>query len=163
MHQNRRQRAPDAGERIIARHQIALRDPVECGRRRIQFAGEIIGQNLPPRRRLFFLKAPGPSRQAGPRPGQRRLALRIVQHAADLIHKVVAGGAIRAPCGRQFLAARENFLHYDVGRAFRRLRRPRRTRHLHHPPQFPRIAARVRQAVDMVDAYAVDQALSIEI
>ena len=82
--------------------------------------------------------------------GERRGAGRIVQQRADIVHEVVAGRALDGPVGAQRFAGREDLLDDDV--------RPRVALRGQPLMQPPAIRARIGEAVDVIDAQAVDVA-----
>ena len=122
----------------------------EGGRTGFELGGEASRHDLAPRR-LFLGREPGRA-PAQRRPGrrQRRFARRIVLQRAHVVHEVVAGGAVARPVARQGLAAQQDLFDHQPGP----LAQP--------PAQRPAIACRIGEAVDMVDAQAVDQALGMK-
>jgi len=89
-----------------------------------------------------------------PQCSQRCTAAARVQHAADLVHEVVAGGAVAGPVLRQRLAGREDLFHVHRERARRQATRAAGL--VQARAQAAQVGRRIGQAVDMVDAQAID-------
>ena len=107
--------------------------------------GELPRQQLLPR---LQLDRGGVARVAGedaPAVAQRRFAGGIVKEKRQLLHRIIAAGAVNAPAVRLRLARREDLFDHDPGIGPEPL------------TQSMRIADRIAQPVDMVDADPVDQ------
>ncbi len=88
---------------------------------------------------------------------QRHAPAPRVQQAADLIHEVIAGGAVALPIVRQGFVRGEDLLH--VQRQGARGKAAAAPGQVQPRAQAAQIAGRVGQAVDMVDTHAVQVAL----
>ncbi len=78
---------------------------------------------------------------------EARAARGVDEHAVDVAERVVPGGARRLPVRRQLLVALEDLLDEHVGRVGR-------------AREVVEVAARIEQAVGMVDPDAVDEPLA---
>ncbi|MNH03433.1 hypothetical protein D3C79_626960 [compost metagenome] len=96
--------------------------------------------------------------EVAPQLGQRYFAGRIVLQQRDLVHELVAGGAVGEPVTVQVFAGTEDFLDVDREVLDRRGQGPPGQQCIDAPAQFAAIPARVGQAVDVVDAQAIHQA-----
>ena len=109
MRQQLDKRRPDTRQRVVARRQAAPRNPMQRRRHGSQLAAEALPQDLPPRRLRLLLERPRPPRDARPQRRQRRLAGRVVQHRAHIVHEIVTSRPVRHPIRRQPLM-REQYL-----------------------------------------------------
>jgi hypothetical protein len=155
--------AADGGEGIVAGGKVVAGDAVQGGCGGAEFACQIVAEDLAAGGFFLFLETAGPAGQAGPEMGERGFAIGVMQEGGDLVHEIVAGGAVGLPIGGQALARGENFLDHDVGWTLGGVRRPAGAGGFHRAAEFAGIAARVGQTVDMVDADAVDQALGVHV
>ena len=162
MSEDFRQGAADRRARKIARGETALRDRIEGLDDGIALGGKTSLQDLPPRQ--FFLggEIGGPAADAVPQLGQRSFAGRVVLQSADLVHEIVAGGAVGLPGLRQCFIASQNFFNDKIGRSGRCMWRPLFVERAQPRPQLAAIGLRLRQPVDVVDAQAVNQAVGIK-
>ena len=79
----------------------------------------------------------------------------------DFVHEVVARRALDRP-RRQLLAHRQNVLDDDVGVVARRLR-PLAAARVETYAQRLAIAGGIGEAIDVIDAHAVNQAFGVEL
>src|SRR4029077_14445549 len=86
-----RHTAAQRSARTIAGDEIALRQDVEGVDDSLPLGGKTSLQDLPPRQLLFAVEIGGPAAEAMPQFAERPLAGFVVQHCADLIHKIIAG------------------------------------------------------------------------
>ena len=105
-------------------------------------------------------KSAGRPLTAAPERRNACLARSVVQQRADLIHEVVAAGAIHRPIIGQALTGAEDLLDDQPCRTLRRIRRPLRRQRIKSRAQSAAIARRIGQAIDMIDPHTVDQPLA---
>ncbi len=80
----------------------------------------------------------------------------------DLVHEIVAGRAVGLPLPAQLLVSRQDFFDDEISRALGRIRRPLGFQAVEPRAQLPAVGPGLRQAVDMIDTHAIDQALRVE-
>ena len=137
----------------IGRHRLIETADRACPTRQDgELAREQLGQNLPlgsPDDRAEILRR---SDEALGNRGQRIEARTSDEHAQDLVHELVAGGAGHRPILRQALLTDQDLLHPDVEwcRIGSDLRQP--------ALQPVEIGFGIGEAVDMIDAQALDHA-----
>ena len=138
------QRAPDRTQRNVAAGQLEAGDLPELQGEAFDVAGEQRVQHALARLADFLGEAVLAAAEFQPQMAKHRLAARFVLQQRKLIHEVIAGVAPDLPVRWEGLAGGEDLLHEDrraVGGA----------------PQAPAIAARVGEAIHVVDAQAIDQ------
>src|SRR5471032_1625873 len=123
----------------------------------IEFGGQVLGQDLAPRSFGFDRKVRWTSRQFGPAFCQWFGAARIVQQSADVIHEIVAGGAINAPVITHGFAAREDFFHDEIRAVLLQVLRPMFCEFFQPATQALAIFTRFGEAIDVIYPHAVDQ------
>ena len=156
------QRALDGGLRGVPRGEIAPGDAVQGDRGGEELAGEAVGEDLAAGGHRLLGEVGRPAGGLDPDAGQFGLALRAVQHGGDFVHEIIAGRTVGLPFGGQAFMGGEDFLDPDHRVALRQRVRAGFPRALQAAAQLAAIAARVGQAVHVVQAHAIDQALGVE-
>ena len=141
----RQQLAQHAAQQRL--RQLATREGSSAG---VELGAKAARQNLAAGGLLLGGKVARPAAQRRPSLGQHALAARVVLQGADLVHEVVAGGAVAAPVGRQALAGQQDLLDHEVRAGFQAC------------AQGPAVGGGIAEAVDMVDAQAIDDALGMQ-
>ncbi len=152
-HQPARQhlRAELAGQRI----------QVRGGAQRLHGAHELglqrALQDLVARGALFLAEVAAAPAPAPPQRGQRFGAGRVVQHRGDLVHEVVAGGAVAGPVAAQLLVRRQDLFQVQGDAARGDATAAAGAVQLRAQPLH--VAGGVGQAIDMVNPHAIEMAL----
>ena len=151
MHDQRGQRAAQRTESQVAGGQVLAGDEQQALGHGFQVTGQGALQHQ--LAGLYHLGGEVQVAAAGvaPEAGQGCLTGGVVLQQRQLIHELVAGGAIHPPIARQGFAGAEDLFHIDGQVAVR-------TQAVDAPAQSPAVSAGVGQAVHMVDAQAIDQA-----
>ena len=142
--------------------EVAPGDAVQGGGGDEQLAAQAFAQDLAAGGLGLDLEVAGAAGRGGPERGERRLAGRVVQDGGGVAHEVVAGGAVGQPVGGEALVRGEDLLDPDDRAVVAQIRRRARLQRVQPAAQLAAVFARVGEAVDMVDAHAVDQALGVE-
>lgn len=147
------QRAADTAQGQVAAGQVGPRHPQKTLGEVLQVTGEASRQDQLASLVDLVEKRLRASADPLPEFAQRSFAARIVLQQADLVHEVVAGGAVAQPILGQALLATEDLLN---------VQQHRRAAAMGADPlaaaaQASAIAARIGQAVDVIDAQAIEQ------
>jgi hypothetical protein len=116
-------------------------------------------QHFPAGRHFLRSELHGAPADRRPQPTERHFARGVVQDTRHLVHKIVATRAIALPVRSEFLARAKDFLDDDIKLAPRDVLRAGVGERSQAHAQSPAILLGISQAVDVVDAYAVDQAV----
>src|SRR5262249_45645295 len=127
-----------------------------------ELSGETPRQDLAACRLFLYRKAGRAPADLRPQFGERSLAPRLVLQKVHLIHEVVAARSRGLPALWQRVVAEQDLLNNDIGRLVWIGSRSARRKRLEPLAECAAIASRLRQAVDVIDAHAVDQCLGIE-
>ena len=156
------QHSAQRGHAVVAMRGIGLQQQRDGAAERFERGAEIALQQLAACLSLDRRKVPAVTADLAPECVERRLSRRGVEEQRHLVHEIVSARAVRAPAARQLLAGRENLLDDEIGRPRAGLRRALRIEAGEAAAQAPAIGFGIGQAVDMVDAETVDDALAIE-
>ena len=126
-----------------------------------EFAAEAFAQDLAARGLGLVFECGGAAGEAGPEGGEGDFAGRVVQDGAGVVHEVVSGGAVGGPIGREAFMGEQDLLdpeHGPLAQAVRALR----GEGVEAAAELAAVVARAGEAIDVVDADAIDEALLIQ-
>lgn len=107
-------------------------------------------------------RRPGVAAQGLPELRQRFTRGGRVQQRADLVHEVIAGGAVGGPARVDALVIGQDLFHDQIGFGGQASPRARRRRLGQRRAQPAQVGARRGQAVDVVDTQPVEQAFAVQ-
>src|SRR4029434_1173846 len=90
-------------------------EPVNRGRARLELGREAARDDLAPRRLLLSGEIRTASAERLPQRAEPAFATRVVLRGGDLVHEVIAAGAVAFPTRRQGLAAQQDLFHHQIG------------------------------------------------
>ncbi|WZB77475.1 hypothetical protein WJ972_13690 [Achromobacter insuavis] len=158
--QQRAQHAVDSGRGPVAGTQVQPRDPREGAYQHQPFRGEVPRQHQLARPQQLRRWRPAVVGERLPEGLQRRLRGGRVQQRAGLVHVVIARGACHWPAWIQRLVLGEDLLHDQIGHGRQPCLRARGRRLRQGAAQLAQVGAWRGQAVDMIDAQAVQHAFA---
>ncbi|MNT27211.1 hypothetical protein D3C72_1628320 [compost metagenome] len=147
----------DRAQGQVAGHQVVARHLQQRLGHRLAVAGQAGIEHQVAGLTHFFGEV-GAFAHIGPQLGQRCFARRVVLQQRNLVHEFIAGSAVGKPVAVQVLVGAEDLLHVDREMLQGGVQRPPCQQAIDPSAQLAAVAARVGQAVDMVDAQAVYQA-----
>src|SRR6185436_6115172 len=103
-----------------------------------------------------------PAADTLPQVGERPFSAPIVLQSAHLVHEVVTGSPIGLPAWREGFVMGEDFFDDEVGGPGGAVTRPLALKRAQARPQLRAVLLRLREAVDVVDAHAVDEPLRVK-
>ncbi len=115
--QQRAQHAVDGGRGPVAGAQVEPGDPGERAHQHQPLGGEVARQHQLARPQQLRRWRPAVAGERLPEGLQRLPGVGLVQQRADLVHEIVAGGAIDGPARVEGFVLGEDFLHDQVRRA----------------------------------------------
>ncbi len=167
MHDQLEQRPANRAEGDVTRHHVAAGDRQQCLRNGFEIACQRAGQHQLTGLADLLHEVGRAAAGLAPQGTERLAPRRVVLQQRHLVHELVAGGAIHAPVIVQALPRGEDLFDVDgqmdalFGRRGAAL--PGRAQAIDATTQAPAVAARVGQAIDVVDAQTIDQAIADEL
>ena len=151
VHDQLTQRSANGAEGQVAGGDVVTGDVQQTLGDFLQITGQRTFQHQAPCLLDFLLERCRPPALRLPQLAERQFAMRVVLQQRHLVHELVTGSAVHRPFLRQLFTSAENLLHED--------REGRIAAQLPDASAQPAaIGTRVGQAVDVIDAQAVDQA-----
>ncbi|MCY1411297.1 hypothetical protein D9M71_266810 [compost metagenome] len=158
VHDQLQQRPADGAQGQVAGGDIATGHLQQTLGHGFQVAGQGAGQQGPACLSRFFEEIAAAAADRFPQCAEAQFAKRVVLQQRYLVHEFVAGTAIHVPADGQAFAVGEDLLDVEGEMPFRQRRWTPGQQAAYPAAQAPAVAARIGQAIDMVDAQAVHQA-----
>ncbi|MNQ77294.1 hypothetical protein D3C85_921550 [compost metagenome] len=152
MHDQLLQRTADRAEGQVAGHQVVPGHLQQGLGDTFEIPGQRTVEDLLARQLRFLAEVGRPCAVPMPEFTQGLFTLRIVLQQRQLVHEFITGGAIHRPVAVQGFTFAKDLLDIDRQVSARR-------QAVDPSSQFAAVTPRVGEAVDMVDAQAVDQAV----
>ena len=160
LHDQLQQHPADGALTGVAGAPILLRQQVQGMHGRFEFAVQRGGEHQAARFPHLFEEVLGAAGPLRPELAQRGFAAGGVLHRRHLVHEFVAGGAVDAPAFPQLLAFGEDLLDVDGEAVLRRAAGAAGAEVVDATAQLAAIGARIGQAIDVIQAQAVEQAFA---